>query len=183
MRGQSIRYPASRPLLIAGISGLALAAFSAAVSLTWAPAWIASAVLALSALAALLLGLVPAVEIGDTHLIQSRRRIPWDEICQVRTLADIPLIVRLQLANHEETLVIHAGGRDSREALLHDIRLMARSANIDGVPYREFWGVPAEERPRARPLLLAEDEAEVERLFHQLKSVGHLEPNSPPEDE
>jgi hypothetical protein len=57
---------------------------------------------------------------------------------------------------------------------------------IDGIPYRQFWGelVPAGQQDRrALPspkykLLRAEDEAEVERLFHQLKTVGHLEPRN-----
>jgi hypothetical protein len=43
--------------------------------------------------------------------------------------------------------------------------------------------VPAGQDRRALPsprykLLRAEDEAEVERLFHQLKTVGHLEPKN-----
>ena len=186
------RYPASRTLLFTGLGGLALAAVSASLALTRPLAWIATGALAASAVIALVLGLIPAVEIDEAFLRQRRKPIPWKSVYQVERLARNPLVIRLTLASREETLVIYAGNRDSREALLHDIRLMSRGAVIDGVPYREFWGAgenrtPTEEgrkqsRPRRYPLLLSEDEAEIERLFQQLKTVGHIEPKSPDEE-
>ncbi len=173
-------------MLFAGLGGLALAAVSASISLTFPAAWVATGALALSGLIAVAMGLIPGVEVGDTHLAQRRTRIPWTDIYQVRRLATTPLIMRLTLATREETLVIHCGSRVARESLLHDIRLMSRGAVIDGVSYREFWGLGAEEpaKPKLRlyPLLLADDEAEVERMFQQLKSVGHLDPNNSPPD-
>jgi hypothetical protein len=55
---------------------------------------------------------------------------------------------------------------------------------IDGIPYKQFWGevLPSVER-RQLPspkyqLLRPDDEAEVERLFQRLKTVGHLDPKS-----
>jgi hypothetical protein len=186
VQGQPTRYPAARALLFAGLGGLALAAVSASISLSFPAAWVATGALALSGLIAVGMGLIPGVEIGDTHLVQRRTRISWTDIYQVRRLAATPLILRLTLASREETLVIYCGPRSARESLLHDIRLMSRSAVIDGVSYREFWGLGADEpgksKPRRYPLLLADDEAEVERMFQQLKSVGHLEPNNAPPD-
>lgn len=193
MPGPCTRYPASRTLLLTGLGGLALAAVSASIALTRPIAWIATGALAASALIALVLGLIPAVEIDEAFLKQRRKPIPWKSVYQVERLARNPLVIRLTLASREETLVIYAGNRDSREALLHDVRLMARGAVIDGIPYREFWGgdevhSPVEEgrrhsRPRRYPLLLSEDEAEIERLFQQLKTVGHIEPNKSPDEE
>jgi hypothetical protein len=59
---------------------------------------------------------------------------------------------------------------------------MCRQALIDGIPYRQFWGdaIPgaSDRKPLASPkyqLLLPQDEADVERLYQRLKSVGHLD--------
>ncbi len=193
MPGPCSRYPASRTLFFTGLGGFALAAVSASIALTRPAAWIATGALAASALIALVLGLIPAVEIDEAFLKQRRKPIPWKSVYQVERLLRNPLVIRLTLASREETLVIYSGSRDAREALLHDVRLMARGAVIDGVPYREFWGggpvhSPVEEgrrqsRPRRYPLLLADDEAEIERLFQQLKTVGHIEPNKSPDEE
>ena len=65
----------------------------------------------------------------------------------------------------------------------HLPRRTARNALIDGIPYRQFWGeaLPSQERRLASPkyqLLRPEDEAEVERLFQRLKTVGHLDKTS-----
>ena len=56
-------------------------------------------------------------------------------------------------------------------------------ALIDGIPYRQYWGevlAPASERKQPAPLpryriLRPEDEAEVERLYQRLKTVGNLD--------
>jgi hypothetical protein len=62
------------------------------------------------------------------------------------------------------------------------MRRQAREALIDGVPHHEFWGkiLPLVEPPEPPPategrLLRPEDQAEVERLFQRLKSVGYLD--------
>jgi hemerythrin superfamily protein len=70
------------------------------------------------------------------------------------------------------------------------LRRLSRDALIDGIPYRQYWGEvlasggePQERMgpkmgqkmgPRYR-ILLPEDEAEVERLYQRLKSVGNLD--------
>ena len=62
----------------------------------------------------------------------------------------------------------------------------AHAALLDGVPHHEFWGErarseegqaqgTARQDPSKYPLLSAEDEAEVERLYQRLKTVGHLD--------
>jgi hypothetical protein len=62
------------------------------------------------------------------------------------------------------------------------MRRLSRDALIDGIPYRQYWGevlAPGNERrqatlPRYR-ILRPEDEAEVERLYQRLKTVGNLD--------
>jgi hypothetical protein len=62
------------------------------------------------------------------------------------------------------------------------LRRSSRDALIDGVPYRQYWGevlAPVAEATQALPpryrILRAEDEAEVERLYQRLKTVGNLD--------
>jgi hypothetical protein len=189
VRGQLTLYPAARNLLWVGLGGLALAAGSVFFSLAWPVAWIATGFLAGSALVAILLGSVPPVEINESQLVQLNRRISWSSIYEVRRVLWTPLIVRLKLASRHEVLVVYPGNESSRAALLHDIRRMSRSAVIEGLPYREFWGAApvapgaaVETRGARYPLLLPEDEAEVERLFQQLKIAGRIEPKNSSEE-
>lgn len=84
--------------------------------------------------------------------------------------------------------LIYPGDLDSSNSLLRHIRRNACQALLDGVPYRQFWGIdePADERknltsPQYR-LLRPEDEAEVERLYQRLKSVGRFDPKNPEEE-
>ena len=62
------------------------------------------------------------------------------------------------------------------------MRRASRDALIDGVPYRQYWGevlAPVVEAAQTLPpryrLLRPEDEAEVERLYQRLKTVGNLD--------
>jgi len=191
VRGQITLYPAARNLLWVGLGGLVLAAASVFVSMSWPMAWIATGFLTGSALVSILFGVIPPIEINETHLVQLNRRILWSSVYQVERLLWTPLVVRLTLSSRSEVLVVYSGNESSRAALLHDIQRMSQSAVIEGLPYREFWGsdsLPPEDsgshssRPTRYPLLLAEDEAEVERLFQQLKTAGHIEPKNSSEE-
>ena len=117
--------------------------------------------------------------------------MPWLEIRRVDRSATLPLIVRLTMADKSRILIVHSGDAESSKSLLRHVRRYSREALIDGVPYRQFWGEPlaappAVERkalPQPRvPLLMPEDEAEVERLFQRLKTVGHLDQRGSSED-
>jgi hypothetical protein len=77
----------------------------------------------------------------------------------------------------------YPGDLDSCNSLLRHLRRLSRDALIDGIPYRQYWGevlAPGGERkpqsslPRYR-ILRPEDEAEVERLYQRLKTVGNLD--------
>jgi hypothetical protein len=94
-----------------------------------------------------------------------------------------PLIVRITLFDDSRLLLIFPGDLDSCNSLLRHLRRLSRDALIDGIPYRQYWGEvlapAASERkqvtqPRYR-ILRPEDEAEVERLYQRLKTVGNLD--------
>ena len=180
------RYTPSRSYLLAAVVAAGLAAFSGWFALDRAAAAIPAVLFLISAALLALLVLRPAIEVHEGYLGIGRRKIPWSEIRRVdRTGWISPLIVRLTLATDSRVLLIYPGDPDSANSLLRDVRWSATNALIDGVPYQQFWGeafASVAERvkmpsPRRR-LLREEDEAEVERLYRRLKSVGHLDPTN-----
>jgi hypothetical protein len=145
------------------------------------PAWIATVLFSLACAALLVLAFLPAVEIHESYLKNGRRKIDWRRITRVdQTAWRIPLAVFLTLDDERRVLLIHAGDAASCATLLRYLRRYSREALLDGIPYREFWGEPpAPDRKQlsaARyPLLLPEEEEEIERMFQRLKTVGHLD--------
>jgi hypothetical protein len=178
-------YPPSRHYLSAGIAAVVLAVFSGWVALQWSPAWIAAVLFIGSAAILLVLALQPSVEVYEHHLALGKRVIQWSEIRRLdRTSWISPLVVQLTLTGERRLTLVYPGDIDSGKSLLRHLRRCARNALIDGIPYKQFWGeaLPSQERrhlpsPRYQ-LLRPEDEAEVERLFQRLKTVGHLDKNS-----
>jgi hypothetical protein len=152
--------------------------------LEWAPAFIPAVLFLLTAGCILFLALQPRIEIYEDHLAIGKRVIPWVEIRRLdRADWVTPLVVRLTLDDDRHMLVIYLGDLDSINSLLRHLRRSARQALIDGIPYREFWGetlaASSERRQLPSPkyhLLRPDDEAEVERLYQRLKTVGHLDP-------
>jgi len=178
-------YLPSRHYLSAGLAAVGLGLFSGWVALQWAPAWIAALLFAGSAAILLILALHPPVEVYEHHLALGKRVIQWSEIRRLdRTSWISPLVVNLTLTGDRKVLMVYPGDIDSGKSLLRHLRRCARNALIDGIPYKQFWGeaLPSQER-RSLPspkyqLLRPEDEAEVERLFQRLKTVGHLDKSS-----
>ncbi len=180
------RYVPSRSCLWTGLGACVMAAFAAWAAWGWQPALIGSVPLAAAGLALCYLGLRPPIELCAEHLQIGRRGILWTDIQHVdRLYFRFPLLVRLRLTAGRRVLLVFPGDRDSANSLLRNIRRMAKGALIEGRPYREFWGeaLPAvNEHRRLAPqrcrLLLPEDEAEVERLYQQLKAAGRIDSKS-----
>ena len=179
------RYTPSRryfSLVFIAVCGALLSGWTA---LRWAPAWIAAGAFAITALAILVFTLRPAVEIYETHLSVGRRAIAWGDIRRLdQTGWNAPLAVFLTLADGHRFLMIYPGDLDSSTSLLRHLRRYSKEAMLDGIPYRQFWGEAASERkqiaqpPPRYPLLRAEDEEEVEKMFQKLKSVGRIDRGS-----
>jgi hypothetical protein len=163
-----------------------MAAVAAWVALGSLPVLIVSVPLGAAGLVLCCLGLRPPIELCADHLRIGRRAIRWADVRHVdRLYSRFPLLVRLRLNTGRQVFVVFCGNRDSANSLLRNIRRMARAAFIEGRPYREFWGeaLPVvRERRRLAPercrLLLPEDEAEVERLYQQLKTAGRIDSKS-----
>jgi Protein of unknown function (DUF3093) len=183
------RYRVPRQYAWAGLVALALSGFSAWLSLKSPLCWVATGLSLVTAALVLYLASRPVVEIFETHIRFGRTNIPWKQIRRLDRSAQTPLMVRLTLADKSRHMVIYPGDPESSSSLLRNLRRYSREALIDGVPYRQFWGeaitASAARRqlpPPRVPLLLAEDEAEVERLFQKLKS-GHLHLDQTPSSE
>ena len=184
------RFRSLRLFLWAGLAALGFAGFSGWVALLWPDAAIAAALFLLSAIFCLFLASRPPIEVFESHLQVGRRAVPWVQIRRVDRSANLPLIVRLSMADKSHVLIVHSGDAESGKSLLRHLRRSSKEALLDGVPYRQFWGeplaVPQIETkalpPPRYPLLMAEDEAEVERLFQRLKTVGHLDQRGSSED-
>ena len=181
------RYRASPYLRWAGSVALAIACFSAWVALGWPYAWVAAALALTSAAVIFFIAFGPDVEIYDSHVKIGDRPIPWAQVRRLDCQLALPLIVRITLADKGRVYIVHGGDPHSSHSLLKQLRRHSREALIEGIPHRQFWGEalgPALERKQLPPprLLLADDEAEVERLFQRLKSVGHLDAKAASEE-
>lgn len=177
------RYLPARHYLWFGIAAVALAVFSAWLGWDWAPALIPSGLFLMTAIFLLAMAFRPPVEIHEGHLNIGKRVIPWIDIRRLdRTGWMSPLIVRMTLFDDQRVVLIYPGDLDACDSLLRHLRRLSRDAMIDGIPYRQYWGEvlsPSTDRkqsslPRYR-VLRAEDEAEVERLYQRLKTVGNLD--------
>jgi hypothetical protein len=122
----------------------------------------------------------PAIEIHEGYVSVGSRIIPWMDIRRLdRTGWISPLIVRITLFDDSRLLLVYPGDLDSCNSLVRHLRRLSR----DGIPYRQYWGevlAPGGDRKQQSPLpryriLRPEDEAEVERLYQRLKTVGNLD--------
>ncbi len=166
-----------------GATAVVLAGGSAWLGLYWSPmSFVAAALFLLTALLLFAAALRPTIEIHEGYLAVGKRIIPWMDIRRLdRTGWVSPLVVRVTLFDDSRLLVIFPGDLDSCNSLLRHLRRLSRDAQIDGVPYRQYWGEMSAGSDRKSPpppryrILRPEDEAEVERLYQRLKTVGNLD--------
>ena len=179
------RYLPARHYRWFGIAAVVLAAGSGWYGTRFAPAYIPAALFVLTAVFLFVMAFRPAVEVHDGYLSIGKRIVPWMDIRRLdRTCWISPLLVRITLFDDSRLLLVYPGDLDSCNSLLRHLRRLSRDALIDGIPYRQYWGeVLANDgerkqaqaaAPRYR-ILRPEDEAEVERLYQRLKTVGNLD--------
>ena len=177
------RYLPARYYLWFGIAASVLAVFSGWVGWNWVWAFVPCGLFVVTAAVLFAMAFHPAVEVHEGYLSMGKRHIPWMDIRRLdRTGWISPLILRLTLYDDTRMLLIYPGDLDSCNSLLRHLRRYSTDALIDGIPYRQYWGellAPGVERkqmasPRYR-ILRPEDEAEVERLYQRLKTVGNLD--------
>jgi hypothetical protein len=156
-----------------------------AIVYRWPWVFVPSVLAALTALLLFLMAVRPVVEAHESYLSIGKRIIPWMDIRRLdRTdwISPFPLIVRITLFDDSRLVLIYPGDLDACNSLLRHLRRYSRDALIDGMPYRQYWGevlAAGGERKQPPPpryrILRPEDEAEVERLYQRLKTVGNLD--------
>jgi len=182
------RYVSARYYLWFALAAAVLAGVIGWLGWNWMPIALgASGILALTSGLLLAMYFRPAVEIHEGYFSVGKRVAPWMDVRRLdilrldRTGWISPLVVRITLFDDTRFTMIYPGEIEDCSGLLRNLRRLSRDALIDGIPYRQYWGevlaaggrnpVPG---PRYR-ILRPEDEAEVERLYQRLKSVGHLD--------
>ena len=180
------RYSPAQHYAWFGITAVVLAsAFGwVAIGLHWPLVFIPAGLAFITAVVLFLMGFRPAIETHEGYLSIGKRIIPWMDIRRLdrRPGWGAPLIVRITLFDDSRLMLIYPGDLDACNSLLRHLRRYSRDALIDGIPYRQYWeevlSTGAERKqptpPRYR-ILRPEDEAEVERLYQRLKTVGNLD--------
>lgn len=175
------RYLPSRFYLTSAAVAMGLAAFSGWCAVAWLPALLPGLLFLGSAALLLTLALQPPIELLDSHLRIGTREIAWTEIRRVdQTGWAAPMVAYLTLADGSRVRLLYAGDMETSNQLLGAIQQRSVLALINGVPYRQIFGEPAAPAarlasPRVR-LLTPEDEAEVERMYLELKRAGRVDP-------
>ena len=178
------RYLPAKHYLWLGIAAVVCAGLCAWFGTQFPPAFLAAGGFVVAAVLLTGMALRPAIEIHEGYVSIGKRVIPWMDIRRLdRTGWISPLIVRITLFDDSRLLLVYPGDLDSCNSLLRHLRRLSRDALIDGIPYRQYWGevlAPAAgERKQGPPpryrILRPEDEAEVERLYQRLKTVGNLD--------
>ncbi len=186
------RYIPSRNYFTAGIVAFVLAIVSGWFAMRWTPSVVPTFLFLITSCVLTFLAGRPPVEIHPHHIRIGAKTIAWSDIRAVdRTGWISPLVVFLTVTGNRRVVLIYPGDLERSKALLRHLRRCAHDATIDGIPYREFWGEPviagSDEPARLGkkplvspkyPLLRPQDEAEVERLYQRLKTVGRLDPKS-----
>jgi hypothetical protein len=182
------RYLPARYHLWFAISAVALAGVFGWLGFNYYQlAYIPAGLFVLVAACLFLMAFRPAIEVHEGYLAIGRRIVPWMDIRRLdRGTAWIsPLIVRITLFDDSRLVLVYPGDLDSCNSLLRHLRRLSRDALIDGIPYRQYWGEvlasggnDRKQAPAIAPryrILRPEDEAEVERLYQRLKTVGNLD--------
>jgi hypothetical protein len=182
------RYTPARYYLWFGLAAAAFAGLFGWLGWNWMPVtfW-ASGVFVITSALLFVMFFRPAIEVHEGYFSVGKRVVPWMDIRRLDILRldragwISPLMMRVTLFDDTRFTLIYPGEIEDCGGLLRNLRRLSRDALIDGIPYRQYWGevlaaggrqpVPG---PRYR-ILRPEDEAEVERLYQRLKSVGHLD--------
>ncbi|HPT27416.1 MAG TPA: DUF3093 family protein [Bryobacteraceae bacterium] len=176
------RFAPSRLYLTAAAVSLGLTAFSVWCTLRWWPVSIAAILFA--ATSALIVWLVtrPVIELHRDRLCVGKRAITWRQIRRVdQTGWAAPLVLFLTLEGGERIRLLYPGDADTSNELLSHIQQHSVGALINGIAWARIFGDPQEEQvtqasdPPVRVRILTDDdEAEVERLYQQLRTAGRF---------
>jgi len=129
----------------------------------------------------------PRVVVSENQFTVGDRAISWREVREANSSRFVsPLILRIKLTNSRRKLLIYPGEPERIGKLLYQLRKSSTLATFDGVSYKDYWTwssmgmLKGAHAPVDQPvrMISQDDEEEIERLYRQLKSVGHLDSRS-----
>lgn len=160
-------YRPARAFLNAALAAAAFAALSAWCGIKWPWAFFPAALFAFASGGLYYLGSRPSIRVSDSDLSVGGETLLWDEIRRVDAAGwTTPLVLHFTLEDERRIRVIYPGDPESVARFARQIRRRAGAALTEG-------GSTTTHAP-AR-LLSEEDQAEVERLFHQLREAGRMD--------
>ncbi len=176
------RFAPSRLYLTAAAVSLGLTAFSAWCTFRWWPAGIATFLFAATSVLILWLASRPIIELHADRLRIGKREIRWREIRRVDQTGWVaPLVLFLTVNGGERVKLLYPGDAETSNELLGLIQQNSTSALINGIAWARIFGEPQEETAAQVPeppvrakILTDEDEADVERLYQQLRTAGRF---------
>ncbi len=169
------RYLPSRNYLHLGLLAIVLGFISVWVALTWLPAGVAAVLFFATAAINFFLFTRDAIEMGPDTLVLGDREYLWSEVARIEKTGWVsPLVVWIHLKDGRRELLIYPGALDGSRRLSDDLQRRL-SRQRESAQLRAVGAAAGGSKRRRTPFLNAADEAEVERLFQRLKSVGHLE--------
>lgn len=134
----------------------------------------------------------PRIVVAENQFAIGDRAISWREVRELNSSRLVsPLILRIKLTNNRRKLLIYPGEPERISKLLYQLRKSSTLASFDGVSYKDYWtwssmgmlkGHHASADQPVR-MISQDDEEEIERLYRQLKSVGHLDSRSDSKNE
>jgi hypothetical protein len=180
-------YTPSRLYARAGWFGLAGAIICVACGLRAPFAFVPGFLCCVTAACLFLLASRPHIVVNEAQFVLGSRVIAWREVREINSTRLVsPLILHLKLTNNRRKLLVYPGDPDRISKLLDQLRRNATLATFDGVSYKDYWtwssmGMlkgthPAADQPVR--MISQDDEEEIERMYRQLKSVGHLDSRS-----
>lgn len=178
----AIRFHPARTYFTLAAVALGLGAFSGWCARSWLPAVIPALLFVATSGLILWLALRPAIEVSEEGILVGTKMIPWRDIRRVDQTGWIsPMVADLTLADKTRLRVIYPGETQNSNRLLRIIQQYSTCALINGVPHRQIFGETAPAPKDAQPaprvrILREEDEAEVERLYHKLRTAGRIDP-------
>jgi hypothetical protein len=176
------RYTPARHYAPAAVVAFVLAIFAGWLGWSWTPAFIPAVLFLVSSGLLLFLATRPPILIRDGSWSVGDDSFLWSEVERLDTTGwSSPMILKVTVRGGRVVFLIYPGDVESCGKLLRQMRRLARGAWIEGIPYRQYWGetpMASDDEPMTPPryrVLRPEDEAEVERLYSRLKSVGRLD--------
>jgi hypothetical protein len=180
-------YAPSRLYARAGWFGLAGAIICVACGLRAPFAFLPGFLCCVTAACLFLLASRPQIVINENQFILGSRAISWREVREINSTRLVsPLVLQVKLTNNRRKLLVYPGDPDRISKLLYQLRRNSTLATFDGVSYKDYWtwssmgmlkgAHPAADQPVR--MISQDDEEEIERMYRQLKSVGHLDSRS-----